>query len=62
MSILECMAVASASIVIIMNIIMVMKSFLDAEEPWAFIVKLAAAIVLNGIFLFIILNTVKSSL
>jgi len=59
MNIIECMAVASASIVIIMNIVSVMKSFLNAEEHWAFITKLVIAIILNGIFLFMILETIS---
>ena len=60
MSIIKCMAIASASIVVIMVIVSVIKSFLDSEEFLFFILKLVLAIGLGGTFLFVILNIINS--
>ena len=59
MSFLGCIALSSISIAFLINIVQVINSFLKREDIWLFTVKLIISILLNGLWIWAILDIVK---
>jgi len=59
MSFSHCFAVSSILIAIILNIVIVIKSFINKEEKGLYAIKLISSIFLNGLFIWFLIGIIK---